>query len=92
MGPQLTKLEENLANYYSVPNTLGVPETERNRCAYSLLWPSISNRMMRLSPRLLRFIATAETIALLKAKPAFADIDEATENIDPKLIEAKSIS
>jgi UDP-2-acetamido-2-deoxy-ribo-hexuluronate aminotransferase len=35
------------------------------------------------------FIATAETIALLKAKPVFVDIDEKTYNIDPKKIEEK---
>ncbi len=34
------------------------------------------------------FIATAETIALLKAKPVFVDIDPETFNINPKLIEA----
>tara|TARA_Y100001934_G_scaffold283047_1_gene400200 strand:- start:4330 stop:5427 length:1098 start_codon:yes stop_codon:yes gene_type:complete len=34
------------------------------------------------------FIATAETIALLKAKPVFVDIDESTLNIDPSKIEA----
>ncbi len=33
------------------------------------------------------FIATAETIALLKAKPVFVDIDEKTYNIDPNKIE-----
>ena len=35
------------------------------------------------------FIATAETIAFLKAKPVFVDIDEKTYNLDPSKIEAK---
>ena len=35
------------------------------------------------------FIATAETIAFLKAKPVFVDIDEKTYNIDPSKIEEK---
>ena len=35
------------------------------------------------------FIATAETIAFLKAKPVFVDIDEQTYNIDPSKIEEK---
>jgi UDP-2-acetamido-2-deoxy-ribo-hexuluronate aminotransferase len=35
------------------------------------------------------FIATAETIAFLKAKPVFVDIDEKTYNIDPNKIEEK---
>ncbi len=34
------------------------------------------------------FISTAETIAFLKAKPVFVDIDEKTYNIDPSKIEA----
>ena len=40
----------------------------------------------------LTFIATAETIALMKAKPVFVDTDPVSYNIDPNLIEAaKSI-
>ncbi len=35
------------------------------------------------------FIATAETIALLGAKPVFVDIDEKSYNIDPNKIEEK---
>ena len=35
------------------------------------------------------FIATAEVISLLKAKPVFVDIDEITYNINPNLIENK---
>jgi len=38
------------------------------------------------------FIATAETIAFLKAKPVFVDIDEKTYNIDPTKIEEKITS
>jgi UDP-2-acetamido-2-deoxy-ribo-hexuluronate aminotransferase len=35
------------------------------------------------------FVATAETIALLGAKPVYVDIDEQTYNIDPNKIEEK---
>ena len=38
------------------------------------------------------FIATAETIAFLKAIPVFVDIDEKTYNIDPSKIEEKITS
>ena len=34
------------------------------------------------------YIATAETVALLRAKPVYVDIDPRTYNLDPKLLEA----
>lgn len=37
---------------------------------------------------LFTFVATAETIAFLGAKPVFVDIDEKTFNIDPSKIES----
>ena len=43
---------------------------------------------MKLSP-VLYFWGNAETIALLGAKPVFADIDEKTYNLDYKQIENK---
>lgn len=87
MGPQVTKLEENLAAYTGA------------KCAYACSSGTDALLLALMAIDIqpddeiittpFTFIATAETMALLKAKPVFVDIDETTYNIDPRLIEAK---
>ena len=90
MGPQVTKLEENLAKFtgskYAYACSSG---TDALLLALMAIDIQPDDEIITTP---FTFIATAETIALLKAKPVFVDIDETTYNIDPKLIEAKITS
>ncbi len=90
MGPQLTKFEESLAKFTGAKYAYAC-SSGTDALLLALLAIDIQpGDEVITSP--FTFIATAETIALLKAKPVFVDIDEATYNIDPKLIEAKITS
>lgn len=90
MGPQVTKLEENLAKFtgskYAYACSSG---TDALLLALMAIDIQPGDEIITTP---FTFIATAETIALLKAIPVFVDIDETTYNIDPKLIEAKITS
>ena len=90
MGPQVTKLEENLAKFtgskYAYACSSG---TDALLLALMAIDMQPEDEIITTP---FTFIATAETIALLKGQPVFVDIDEATYNIDPKLIEAKITS
>ena len=87
MGPQLTKFEESLAKFTGAKYAYAC-SSGTDALLLALLAIDIQpDDEVITTP--FTFIATAETIALLKAKPVFVDIDEATYNIDPKLIEAK---
>lgn len=90
MGPQVTKLEENLAKFtgskYAYACSSG---TDALLLALMAIDIQPGDEIITTP---FTFIATAETIALLKATPVFVDIDETTYNIDPKLIEAKITS
>ncbi|MDD4506235.1 MAG: DegT/DnrJ/EryC1/StrS family aminotransferase [Sulfurospirillaceae bacterium] len=87
MGPQVTKLEENLAKFTGAKYAY-VCSSGTDALLLALMAIDIQpDDEIITTP--FTFIATAETIALLKAKPVFVDIDETTYNIDPKLIEAK---
>jgi len=87
MGPQVAKLEENLANYTGAKYAYACSSgTDALLLALMAIDIQPDDEIITTP---FTFIATAETIALLKAKPVFVDIDETTYNIDPKLIEAK---
>ncbi len=87
MGPQVTKLEENLAKYTGAKYAFACSSGTDSLLLALMAIDVQPDDEIITTP--FTFIATAETIALLKCKPVFVDIDETTYNIDPKLIEAK---
>jgi len=87
MGPEVTKLEENLANYTSTKYAHAC-SSGTDALLIALLAIDIQPGDEVITTPF-TFIATAETIAFLKAKPVFVDIDETTYTMDPTHIEAK---
>ena len=92
MGPEVSELEERLADFVSVKHCIGVASgTDALMIALIALIALIAMGIghgdeVIASP--FTFIATGEMIALLGAKPVFVDIDPKTYNIDPAKIEA----
>lgn len=87
MGPEINELEKNLCAFtgakYSITCSSG---TDALLLAMMALDIKPGNEIITTP---FTFIATAETIALLRAKPVFVDIDEKTYNIDSSKIEEK---
>ena len=87
MGPEIKELEENLCKFtkakYSITCSSG---TDALLLAMMALDIKPGDEIITTP---FTFIATAETIALLGAKPVFVDIDEETYNIDVTKIEEK---
>jgi len=90
MGPEIKELEENLCKFtkakYSITCSSG---TDALLLAMMALDIKPGDEIITTP---FTFIATAETIALLGAKPVFVDIDEKTYNIDVNKIEEKITS
>lgn len=86
MGPAVTELETKLSNFVGAKHSIS--------CSSGTDALLLAKMAMDIQPgdeiitTPFTFIATAETIAFLKAKPVFVDIDETTYNIDPSKIEA----
>ncbi|MDD5067599.1 MAG: DegT/DnrJ/EryC1/StrS family aminotransferase [bacterium] len=86
-GPELDELEKQIASYSQSRFCVGLASGTD-----ALLVPLMT---MGLEPgdevitTPFTFIATAEVVSLLKAKPVFVDIDEKTYNIDVNRIEEK---
>ena len=85
MGEEVQELESNLKKFvgtkYSITCSSGTDALLLSLMAIDIQ----ANDEIITTP--FTWVSTAETIALLKAKPVFVDIDEDTYNIDTKLIE-----
>ncbi|PIE46279.1 MAG: aminotransferase DegT [Gammaproteobacteria bacterium] len=86
MGPEVTELEEKLSDYCGAKYCISCANgTDAIQIALMALGVGVGDEV--ITPGF-TYIATAETVALLGAKPVFIDIDEKTYNLDPKLLEA----
>jgi UDP-2-acetamido-2-deoxy-ribo-hexuluronate aminotransferase len=86
MGPEVAELERQLADYCEVRHALSMASgTDALLVAMMALGVGAGDEVIT-SP--FTFIATAETIALLGARPVFVDIDPRSYNLDAGRIEA----
>ena len=86
LGPEITEMEQQLAAYTGAPHCVSAASgTDALLLALMALDVGPGDEVITTP---FSFIATAEVIGLLGATPVFVDIDPATYNIDPALIEA----
>jgi UDP-2-acetamido-2-deoxy-ribo-hexuluronate aminotransferase len=86
MGPEITELEKQLADYIGVKHVIANSSgTDALLMALMALDIQPGDEVIT-SP--FSFFATAEVISLCHAVPVFVDIDPLTYNIDPEKLEA----
>ncbi len=86
MGDKVRELEIVLETYTGSKNCIGVCDGTK-ALLIALMALDIKNGDEVIVPAF-TFIATASMVALLGAKPVFADIDKDTYNLDPNKIES----
>lgn len=85
LGPEVAELEENLARYVGVKYCITCANgTDALQIAQMAIGVGRDDEV--ITPGF-TYIATAETVALLGAKPVYVDIDPRTYNLDPALLE-----
>jgi UDP-2-acetamido-2-deoxy-ribo-hexuluronate aminotransferase len=86
LGPEVAALEEKLATYNGSKFCITVANgTDALQIAQMALGIGVGDEV--ITPGF-TYIATAETVALLGAKPVYVDIDPRTYNLDANLLEA----
>jgi UDP-2-acetamido-2-deoxy-ribo-hexuluronate aminotransferase len=86
LGPEVAELEEKLAAYTGAKHCITVANgTDALQIAQMALGIGPGDEV--ITPGF-TYIATAETVALLGAKPVYVDIDPRTYNLDPALLSA----
>lgn len=86
LGPEVAELEEKLAAYTGAKYCITVANgTDALQIAQMALGIGPGDEV--ITPGF-TYIATAETVALLGAKPVYVDIDPCTYNLAPALLEA----
>lgn len=86
LGPEVVELEEKLAAYVGAKYCISVANgTDALQIAQMALDIGPGDEV--ITPGF-TYIATAETVALLGAKPVYVDVDPRTYNLDPALLEA----
>jgi UDP-2-acetamido-2-deoxy-ribo-hexuluronate aminotransferase len=86
LGPEVNELEERLAAFVGAKYCITCANgTDALQIAQMALGIGPGDEV--ITPGF-TYIATAETVALLGAKPVYVDIDPRTYNLDPQLLEA----
>lgn len=86
LGPEVTELEEKLADYTGAKYCISCANgTDALQIAQMALGIGPGDEV--ITPGF-TYIATAETVALLGARPVYVDIDPRTYNLDPAKLEA----
>jgi UDP-2-acetamido-2-deoxy-ribo-hexuluronate aminotransferase len=90
LGPEVDELEEKLARFVNVKHCITCANgTDALQIALMALGIGPGDEV--ITPGF-TYIATAETVALLGAKPIYVDVDPRTYNLDPTLLEASITS
>lgn len=86
LGPEVYELEEKLAAYTGAKHCISVANgTDALQIALMALGVGPGDEV--ITPGF-TYIATAEVVALLGAKPIYIDVDPRTYNLDPALLES----